>query len=54
MNKFKRYFDNDNYQNGLRVVIICALAVVLVVGVNLFAGVILSAAFNLPFLTFIS
>ena len=40
MNKFKRYFDNDNYQNGLRVVIICALAVVLVVGVNLFAGVI--------------
>ena len=40
MNKFKKYFDNDNYQNGLRVVIICALAVVLVVGVNLFAGVI--------------
>ncbi len=40
MNKFKKYFDNDNYQNGLRVVIICALAVVLVVGVNLFSSVI--------------
>ena len=39
MNKFKKYFDNDNYQNGLRAVIICCLAVILVVGINLFAGV---------------
>ncbi|MBR5739768.1 MAG: hypothetical protein IKX81_00595, partial [Firmicutes bacterium] len=38
MNGFKKYFDNDNYQNGLRVVLICVLAVTLVVGINMFAG----------------
>ena len=38
MNKFKKNFDNDNYQNGLRVVLICVLAVTLVVSINLFSG----------------
>ncbi len=40
MKKFKKYFDNDNYQNGLRVVLICVLAVTLVVSINMFAGLI--------------
>ena len=51
MNKFKKYFDNDNYQNGLRVVIICALAVILVVGVNLFSGVIPTKIANIDIST---
>jgi len=32
---YKEMFDNDNYQKGLRVVIICALAVIIVVACNL-------------------
>ena len=47
MNKFKKNFDNDNYQNGLRTVIICALAVILVVGVNLFAGLLPTKTANI-------
>ena len=39
MKKFKKYFDNDNYQAGLRAVIICTLAVTLVVGINMLSGV---------------
>ena len=45
--KFKKYFDNDNYQNGLRVVIICTLAVVLVAGVNLLSGLLPTSIANL-------
>ena len=40
MSRFKKYFDNDNYQNGLRTVLILVLAVVLVVSINMFAGLI--------------
>ncbi len=40
MNKFKKYFDNDNYQTGLRSVIICTLAVVLVIGINMLLGLV--------------
>lgn len=46
MNKFKKYFDNENYQNGLRVVIICVFSVILVVGVNLLCGLIPTKAAN--------
>ena len=38
MNWFKKYFDSDHYQSGLRVVAICTLAVVLTLGVNLLSG----------------
>lgn len=45
--KFKQYFDNDHYQNGLRVVIICALAVILVAGVNLLSGLLPTSVANI-------
>lgn len=40
MSKMKKLFDNDNYQDGLRAVIICTLAVILVVGINLLCALI--------------
>ena len=40
MNKFKKFFDNDDYQIGLRTVIICTLAVLLTVGINMLSGMI--------------
>ena len=46
-NKFKQYFDNDHYQNGLRVVIICALAVILAAGVNLLSGLLPTSVANI-------
>ena len=51
MNKFKKYFDNDNYQNGLRVVLICVLAVTLVVSINMFAGLIPTKIANIDIST---
>ncbi|MBR6473630.1 MAG: Gldg family protein [Firmicutes bacterium] len=51
MNAFKKYFDNDNYQNGLRTVLICALAVTLVVSINLFTGLIPTKIANLDIST---
>jgi len=33
MSRFKKYFDNDHYQSGLRAVVICTLAAALTVGV---------------------
>lgn len=38
MNWFKKYFDNDHYQSGLRAVVICTLAAALTLGVNLLSG----------------
>ena len=38
MSRFKKYFDNDHYQSGLRAVVICTLAAALTVGVNLLGG----------------
>lgn len=49
--RFKEMFDNENYGNGLRCVIICALAVILVVGVNLFVNALPTAATNLDIST---
>lgn len=46
-NFVKKYLDNDYYQGGLRMVIICTLAVILAVGVNLFAGLIPTKIGNL-------
>ena len=51
MNKFKKYFDNDNYQNGLRAVLICVLAVTLVVGINMFVGLIPTKIANIDIST---
>ena len=51
MNKFKKNFDNDNYQNGLRVVLICVLAVALVVSINMFVGLIPTKIANIDIST---
>lgn len=51
MNKFKKNFDNDNYQNGLRVVLICVLAVTLVVSINMFVGLIPTKIANIDIST---
>ena len=51
MNKFKKNFDNDNYQNGLRVVLICVLAVTLVVSINMFAGLLPTKIANIDIST---
>ena len=51
MNKFKKNFDNDNYQNGLRVVLICILAVTLVVSINMFAGLLPTKIANIDIST---
>ncbi|MCI8609863.1 MAG: hypothetical protein HFE73_09490 [Firmicutes bacterium] len=43
----KAMFNNENYGNGLRCVIICILAVVLVVGINIFAAALPTQTANL-------
>ena len=49
--QFQEMFNNENYGNGLRCVIICALAVILVVGVNLLVRALPTAATNLDIST---
>ena len=51
MNRFKKNFDNDNYQNGLRAVLICVLAVTLVVSINMFVGLIPTKIANIDIST---
>ena len=40
----KELFNNENYGNGLRCVIICVLAVLLVAGINLLSSALPTAA----------
>lgn len=47
MKKLKNFFDNDNYMMGLRTVIICTLAVILAVGINLLSGMIPTSIGNI-------
>lgn len=44
-------FNNENYGNGLRCVIICVLAVVLVVGINIFASALPTRTANIDIST---